>query len=65
MLGTKIILIAAEISAILCAILLVWMICLGDVEADEVKALCISIFIIVAIMLQSFQQSIPWKQKVE
>jgi hypothetical protein len=62
MLGTKIILIAAEISAILCAILLVWMICLGDVEADEVKAFFISIFIIVAIMLQSFQQSIPWKQ---
>lgn len=55
-------LITAEISAILSAILLVWMICLGEVEADEVKAFFISIFIIVAIMLQSFQQTIPWKQ---
>ena len=62
MLGTKIILIAAEIAAILCAILLVWMVCLGDIEADEVKAGFISMFIITAIMLQSFQQSIPWKQ---
>ena len=62
MLGTKIILIAAEIAAILCAILLVWMICLGEVEADEVKAAFVSMFIITAIMLQSFQQSIPWKQ---
>ena len=55
-------LIAAETSAILCAILLVWMICLGDIEADEVKAFFISVFIITGIMLQSFQQSIPWKQ---
>ena len=63
MLGTKIILIAGEISSTLCAIILTWAICLGEVEADEVKAACISIFIIAAIQLQSMQQSIPWKQK--
>ena len=62
MLGTKIILIAAEIAAIVCAILLVWMVCLGDVEADEVKAFFISMFIFTAIFLQAYQQDIPWKQ---
>ena len=62
MLGTKIILIAAEIASIVCAILLVWMVCLGDVEADEVKAAFISMFIFTAIFLQAYQQDIPWKQ---
>ena len=62
MLGTKLILIAAEIAAIVCAILLVWSICLKEVEADEIKAFVITMFIVVAIMLQSWQQSIPWKQ---
>lgn len=62
MLGTKIILIAGEISAILCALILTWAICLGKVEADEAKAACISIFVIAAINLQSLQQNIPWKQ---
>lgn len=61
MLGTKLILISAEISSILCAILLVWMICLGEVEGDEVKAFVITMFIIFAIMFQSMQQSIKWK----
>ena len=60
MTGTKVILIAGEISALLCAILLVWMICLGEVEADEVKAAFISMFIIAAIQLQSMQQRIKW-----
>ena len=59
--GTKIILITAEISSILCAILLVWMICIGEVEPDEMKAAFISMFIITAIMLQSFQQNIKWQ----
>ena len=60
MTGTKIILIAGEISAILCALILIWAICLGDVEADEVKAAFISMFIIAAIQLQSMQQRIKW-----
>ena len=62
MLGTKLILIAGEISAILCALILTWAICLGEVEADAVKAAFISMFVICGIMLQSMQQSIPWKQ---
>ena len=59
---TKLILIAVEISATLCALLLVWVICLGEVETDAVHAFLISMFIIAAIMLQSMQQNIPWKQ---
>ena len=33
----------------------------GQFELDEVKAFFISIFIIAAVMLQSFQQSIKWQ----
>lgn len=62
MLGTKIILIAGEMSSILCALILTWAICLGEVEADAVKAAFISMFIVCAIMLQSMQQNITWKQ---
>ena len=60
MTGTKIILIAAEISSLLCAILLVWMIALGEVENDIVKAFFTTMFIICAIVFQSMQQRIKW-----
>ena len=46
---------------ILCALLLVWGAMLGQFELDEVKAFFISMFIIAAVMLQSFQQSIKWQ----
>lgn len=59
--GTKIILISAEVSSMLCAILLVWMICFGNVEADEIKAFFISMFIICSVMFQAMQQNIKWK----
>lgn len=61
MIGTKIILISAEISAILCAIILAWSIGLEETEPSVEKAFAESIFIIAAVGLQSVQQSISWK----
>ena len=58
--GTKILFIAQEVGMVLCALLLVWGAALGEFELDEVKAFFISMFIIVAIMLQMFQQNIKW-----
>ena len=59
--GTKILLITQELCMIMCALLLVWGAMLGQFELDEVKAFFISMFIIAAVMLQSFQQNIKWQ----
>ena len=60
MTGTKVILIAAEIAALVCSLVLIWMIALEEVENDIVKAFITTMFIICAIMFQSMQQRIKW-----
>ena len=56
--SVKSLLIAGEISALLCAIMLVWAVCLEEIECDAVKATFITIFVVSAVVLQSMQQEI-------
>lgn len=56
--SVKSLLIAGEISAVLCAIILVWAVCLKEIECDAVTATFITMFVVSAIVLQSMQQEI-------
>ena len=56
--SVKSLLIAGEIASILCAIMLVWAVCLEEIECDAVTATFITIFVVSAIVLQSMQQEI-------
>lgn len=56
--SVKSLLIAGEISALLCAIMLVWAVCLEEIECDVVTATFITMFIVCSIVLQSMQQEI-------
>ena len=54
--SVKILLIAGEISAVLCAIISVWAVCLEEIECDAVTAIVITMFIICSVALQSMQK---------
>lgn len=65
MFQSKVLLISAEISALVCMALLFYMCVSGETEFDAPKALFALLCAGYAVMLQSIQQSIPWNNKNE
>lgn len=58
--GTKLLMIAAEIAAFICIGIALYK-CASDGTIDYTQAGVIGMFSIVAVMAQSIQQSISWR----
>lgn len=63
--GAKVLLIAGEISALMCTLILLFGFASQSVECDYVNAAMCFMLVVSVLMLQSLQQTIPWKEDAQ